>query len=195
MRSFHSRPMRALFTFLPALLLFACDEGDPTAPPVDHEHDPATTIRIECVKLDPSGNPTMVKTSALVRDTTVVKGKPREEGILELEGGFSYSATVTLLDESKAVPADVTEDIRKEKDYHLFIYTPLRGVDETRILITDKDKDSKGIDVGLTFRVTVTAGTAAAGVLNVALRHFDSGNKSDAVFDTDINTDVPLRIL
>ena len=177
-----------------ASFFFASCSSDPTAPPVDNEHAPPTTMSIELVKLDASGNPTAEKTSATVRDTSVVKGKPRVEGLLLLDAGARYRGSITLFDESKSTVENVTDEIVQEKDGHIFLFAPGSGLDATRILITGKDKDSKGFDVGLSFLLEATAGAPATGLLNVQLRHYDSGNKNDTVYDTDINSSVPVQI-
>jgi hypothetical protein len=175
-------------------LFAACSEDDPSAPPVVNEHPPATTITIHLIRLDVNGNPTTDTSSATVRDTTVVKGKPATVGELSLEAGSKYRAAVTLLDESKATAVDVTSDIVAEKDGHLFVYTPTDGVDASRVIIAEKDKDSKGFDVGLTFTIRATSGPTATGKLNLTLRHYDSNNKNDTVFDTDIDIDFRLVV-
>lgn len=172
----------------------SCSSDDPTAPPVDNEHAPPTTITVELVKLDAGGNPTSEKTSATVRDTSVVKGKPRVEGLLLIDAGAVYRGSITLFDESKSTAENVTDDIVQEKDGHIFLFTPGGGLDASRIQISDKDKDSKGFDVGLSFRLQATAGQAVTGTINVQLRHYDSGNKNDTVFDTDINSELPVQI-
>ena len=180
--------------FCSVFILNSCSGDDPTAPPVNNEHAPPTTMTVELVKLDASGNSTSVKTSATVRDTSVVKGKARVEGTLLLDAGAVYKGSITLFDESKSMPENVTSEIENEKDGHIFLFTATSGIDNTRLSVSDKDKDSKGSDVGLTFKVNVATGPAATGFLNVVLRHYDGGNKNDTAFDTDINSDFPVQI-
>ncbi len=189
----HRRSL-TIAAFSLASLVFASCSDDPTAPPVDNEHAPPTTITVELVALDAAGNPTTQKTTATVRDTTVVKGKARVEGLLQLDAGVQYRGSITLYDESKSPAENVTSEIVQEKDGHIFLFAPGGGLDTSRILITDKDKDSKGFDVGLTFLLQATAGPSATGTINVQLRHYDSGNKNDTVYDTDINSNVPVQI-
>jgi hypothetical protein len=191
----HSIPRwisRALIFVL--AVLTACGEGDPVQPPVLNEHPPATTIVLTLARLDSSGSATTDSTSVTVRDTTVVKGKPAIVGTLSVQGGARYRAVLTLLDESGSSVKNVTGDISAEKEGHLFLITPVGGIDASRIQIGGKDKDANGADVGLTFQVNVSAGAAAMGMLNVVLRHYDSNNKQDTVYDTDIDMDVPIEI-
>lgn len=185
----------SIAAFALASFVFAsCSSDDPTAPPVDNEHAPPTTITVELVKLDAAGNPTTEKTTATVRDTTVVKGKPRVEGLLQLDAGAKYRGSISLFDESKSPAENVTHEIVQEKDGHIFLFAPGGGLDASRIVITDKDKDSQGFDVGLSFMLQATAGPSVNGTINVQLRHYDSGNKNDTVYDTDINSNIPAQI-
>ncbi|MBL0174997.1 MAG: hypothetical protein IPP94_07000 [Ignavibacteria bacterium] len=193
MKSRNIRNTFAVTACVALSMITACKE-DPTAPPVVNEHPPATTITIRLTRLDAGGNPTTDTSSATIRDTTVVKNKPSAVGELAIEAGSTYAAAVTLLDESKMTAVDVTDDIVAEKDGHLFLYTPTNGLDASRVVIAGKDKDSKGQDVGLTFTIRATSGPAATGKLNVVLRHYDSNNKNDSVFDTDIDVDFRLVI-
>lgn len=183
---------RAIISVL--AVLAACSEGDPVQPPVLNEHPPATTIVVTLARLDSSGVATTDSTSVTVRDTTVVKGKPAIVGTLSVRGGASYRAVLTLLDESGSSVKNVTGDINAEKEGHLFLITPAGGIDASRIQIGGKDKDANGADVGLTFQLTATTGLPAIGKLNIVLRHYDSNNKQDAVYDTDIDMDVPIEI-
>ena len=186
------RISRAMISVL--AVLTACSEGDPVQPPVTNEHAPATTIVLTLARLDSSGVATTDSTSVTVRDTTVVKGKPAIVGTLLVQGGARYRAVFTLLDESGSIAKNVTGDISAEKEGHLFLITPVGGIDASRIEISGKDKDANGADVGLTFLLTASVGSATIGKLNVALRHYDSNNKQDAVYDTDIDMDLPIEI-
>jgi hypothetical protein len=186
------------FFFCPAfamiVLLAGCSEGDPAVSPVVNEHPPATTVVLTLVRLDASGVVTTDSTSVTVRDTTVVKRKPAVVGTLLVQGGMRYHAAFTLLDESGNSVENVTNDIIAEKNGHLFLITPVGGIDTSRIRISGKDKDDNGSDVGLTFFVLIPSGSASTGKLNVVLRHYDSNNKKDLVFDTDIDMDLPIEI-
>ncbi len=191
----HTRFLPALSTLSLVLLLIAgCNEGDPSSPPVNNEHPPATTITLTCVRLDAQGGATTDTVRSTVRDTSVVKGRPETEGVLDLTAGTTWRCSVTLFDESADTVEDVTHDIELEKEGHVFLFLPFGGVDATRLLISGLDKDEKGFDVGLHFTIVVTPGPAASGLLNVVLRHYDSLNKNDTQFDTDVNRDFPVSI-
>jgi hypothetical protein len=178
----------------PGSMFTGCKEGNPSDSPVNNEHAPPTTITVMFVRLDTSGVPTSDTTWALARDTSVVKGLPSIVGRLELAGSASYMCRVVLTDESASPSRDVTEDIEREKDGHMFIYLLHGGMEADRIRITILDKDSRGLDVGLYFRADVTPGPSSSGFLNISLRHYDSLNKYDTVFDTDVNRDIPVDI-
>ena len=183
-----------LFSLFAPLFWYACGEGNPSDPPVKNDHPPATTVEVMLVPIDSSGTPGTDTLRSLIRDTTVVKGRPPVVGVLSLKQNSAYKGRIFLYDESKSPVVDITSDIEQEKDGHVFFYTPIAGIDETRMKITDLDKDSRSFDVGLSFRVATTAGPALSGKLNVLLRHYDSLNKNDTVYDTDLNVSFPVTI-
>lgn len=167
------------------------DESNPANPPVETEHPPPTTVTLQLTRLDAGGNPTTDVTSVTVRDTTQTPIKIPVEGILQLHAGVSYRGVLTLRDESKTPAEDVTSDIIAEKDAHVFIFTPDVGL-TTVLSVGELDKDNNGFDFGLNFKVTTMS--VGTGNINVVLRHYDSGNKNDNEYDTDIDRDFPAVI-
>ncbi len=179
----------ALFS-LSAIFTSGCKKEDnPADAPPALEHAPPTTIVVTLTNAA-----TGEITTATARDTTVVKGKPAVEGTLALKAGAVYTGKITLYDESKTPAENVTGEIEEEKDGHIFVFTVKNGIPAGRIVIGDLDKDSKGSNVGLTFKITVASGAAASGMLNVVLHHHDSGNKNDNLFDIDVDQNLPLTI-
>jgi hypothetical protein len=85
---------------------------------------------------------------------------------ISLEANKTYSFSVELLDETKSPVVDVTEEIEEQKDEHLFEYMPTPS---SVLVFSNKDKDSRGYDVGLT--ATVTTSAAGTGKLHVVLHH------------------------
>jgi hypothetical protein len=167
------------------------DEGNPAKPPVDTEHPPPTTVTLQLTQLDASGNPTGETTSVTVRDTTQTPIKIPVDGILRLHAGASYKGVLILRDESKTPAEDVTADILAEKDAHIFIFTPDASVHSV-LAVSDLDKDNNGFNFGLNFKVTTSG--IGAGNINVVLRHYDSGDKNDNEYDTDIDRNFPVVI-
>ena len=176
------------------VLAFAsCTERDPASPPVTNEHDPPTTLIARFIAVDSTGNP-VDTTTATVRDTTVVKGKPPVEGILTFKVNTLYLGEVFLLNETKQPPTDVTAEVDMDKEAHRFVWTPRNGIEGGRLQLQDFDRDGKGEVYGRTLRATVPPGPRASGTLNLVLRHYDSGDKSDPVYDTDVDRDFPVVI-
>lgn len=186
-----------LFTlFSLALLSFtllSCSDSNPSNPPVVNDHGVPTTVELILVKYRSDGTLSDDTTRALVRDTSVVQGRPASEGQLLLDDRSRFQGTVRIYDESGSSRVDLTADIEREKDGHLFVYTPKGGLDGTVLAISELDKDNKGQDLGLRFRVDTGDGPRA-GLLNLRLRHYDSNNKNDAQFDTDIDRDFVVAI-
>ena len=91
---------------------------------------------------------------------------PTRFDAITLTANTSYSLTVELLDESKTPTSNITDEVRKEKDEHLFVYTPSPAA---LLAYTYGDKDSRNFNVGLVG--TVRTGAAGAGKLKVQLRH------------------------
>lgn len=176
------------------VLAFAsCTERDPASPPVVNDHDPPTTLIARFISVDSGGNP-VDTTTATIRDTTVVKGLPPVEGILSFRVNTVYLGEVLLLNETKRPPFEVTAEIDAEKEAHRFVWTPRNGIEDERLQLWDFERDGNGDVYGRTLRATVTPGPRATGMLNLVLRHYDSGNKSDPVYDTDVNRDFPVII-
>jgi hypothetical protein len=170
--------------------LYGCSK-DPVSP-VGDEHAPPTTVVMQLIRLDSAGK-AVDTTMCTVRDTSVIKGKPRVEGGLSLLSNSKYKGSLILLNESKSPAEDVTAEIVAEKDAHVFRYM-VRGDAPNAVSITNLDKDDKGLDFGLNFEVKTTGGAVVklTGVINLILEHHDDGNKLGATFDTDINQDFPF---
>jgi hypothetical protein len=191
----HSRIAVLPFILLAAGLTFsACSEGDPSAPPVVNEHEPPTTLVAAFVPVDDQGRPNGDTTRAIIRDTTVVKGLPAIDGALRLRRNTRYLAEIRLVNESVVPSYDVTFDIDLEADSHMFLWTPYGGIDSSRILFSNFRADRNGALYGRTAEAFVPPGAPASGMLNIVLRHYDSGDKSDPVYDTDVNRNLPVII-
>ncbi len=172
-----------------ALILTGCKkEEDPTAPPVEDEHAPPTTLVVVLKEVGKTDS-----TKSLVRDTTVVKGKVRIEDTLKVVSGKSYTGYIILYDESQTTVFNATQEIIDDQDNHLFVFTALGGA-SGRLTVSNLNKDTKGFDFGLTFNVVVTGAGAATGDLQIKLRHYGGNPKSGNVYDTDIDQTFPVKI-
>ena len=111
-------------------------------------------------------------------------------GPLTLRANTTYTGTVTLLDKTKTPAANITDEVAKEKEDHLFIYEPTPA---NLVTVTRTDRDAKNLEVGLTTRVATTA--AATGTLKITLRH-QPGTKDGTAGpgDVDVAATVPLVV-
>lgn len=192
--------MKAIKLFSPVLFLSlmlylgGCKKsGNPTEAPVSTEHPPATTVTLYLIKLDAAGNETTDTTWATVRDTSVVKGKPANEGTLQLKNGSTYKGTFILLDESVSPVDNLNQDIINEQNAHLFTFSVSNSL-TNRITVTEIDKDKNGKPFGMNFKIITIGSGSGSGALHVQLHHHDSGNKDDNIYDSDLDRDFPVEI-
>jgi hypothetical protein len=85
---------------------------------------------------------------------------------ISLAANTTYTLTVEIFDESKSPAVNITDEVAKEKDEHLFIYTSSPA---SLLTYTYSDKDSRNFNVGLTG--TAKTGAMGAGKLKFQLRH------------------------
>jgi hypothetical protein len=196
MHTFKSIIFVSALTIFIGLVLDGCKKEDnPAAPAETVEHPPATTVYFIVTQLDNSGNPTTIKDTCVVRDTTQTSNKKFVDGVLNLSVSKAYAGTFELYDETKTPAENLNADIISEKDAHLFKFQPTGGIDTNHVKISNLDLDSNGKPFGLNFKIAVTAGGAATGVIHVQLEHHDDGNKDGTVFDLDLDRDFPVTIV
>lgn len=153
----------------------------------DHDHDESeliTTVKISLTS--PSG--TVV--SASWKDLSPNEPLGQTVGTLNLDSGLVYNGKVELLDETKTPADDISAEVKKEADDHLFVYQQVPGNTEI-IKIEATDKDSKNLPLGLEFKLTAI--NKGAGKLNIVLKHQPSekdGTKGPG--DEDINIEIPF---
>ena len=115
---------------------------------------------------------------------------PTEFDTIALKANTEYTLTVQFLDESKTPAQDITDEIKKESDDHLLIYTPSPAALMT---YTYGDKDKNNYPIGLTG--TARSGASGLGKLKVQLRH-QSGTKNGTITpgSDDVNLDFNLKV-
>lgn len=182
--------LRNITLLIAAITIVSGCKNESTAPPTD-EHGAPTTLIVVAKRLDASGSETSDSVVVTLRDTTVVKNKPAIEGQLKLAEQTTYNISLQLWNESATPAVNITKEIEDERDFHQFVITP-KGNLIGNMTTDNFDKDSKGKDVGLKFRLATKQ--SASGTFNVVLRHYDNGDKSSALFDTDIDRDVPVTV-
>ncbi|WP_230392086.1 hypothetical protein [Pontibacter sp. FD36] len=165
-------------------LLFTTSCKDDDQPGPDEEEEVITAVTIS---LTPTGKGQDAEATISTITGTQVQNAP-----LTLRPGTEYTAVVTLADESKTPVADMTAEIRNERDEHLLVYTftPDAGSNATvNVAITDMDQNNR--PVGLESTVTTGAGTGN-GKLKVVLKHQPGGLKTGTnttAGSTDIDVD------
>lgn len=157
------------FLLMGTLLTFsACKDDDDPGP--DEEQEVITAVTIS---LTPTG-----KGQNAEATISTLSGTPVQNAPLTLRPGTEYTAVVTMVDESKNPVADMTAEIRNERDEHLLVYTftPDAGSNATvNVAVTDTDQN--GQPVGLESTVTTGAGIGN-GKLKVVLKHQPGGLKT-----------------
>ncbi|MEZ4987407.1 MAG: type 1 periplasmic binding fold superfamily protein [Saprospiraceae bacterium] len=114
-----------------------------------------------------------------------------------LAAGTTYTAAITLLNESESPAEDITEEIEMEDDEHQFFFAVSSGLN---VAIAYADQDADGNPVGLAS--TWVAGTAGSGNVTITLRHepnknatgVKDGDITNAGGETDIEVTFPVTI-
>lgn len=113
---------------------------------------------------------------------------------LLLDTSKTYTAVVSVLDETKSPVDDISTEIKEEAESHQFFYTLSSNL-TGRIAITRTDKDLNNLPVGLELQLTTTAGAPAQGTLNVVLSHYDGVPKTASPSaESDIDITFPVRL-
>lgn len=143
-----------------ALLMVAVMAGckkDEPAPEEDNEN--LTTVTL---KFTEGG----VTKSFSFKDVDGIGGNAPVIDKIVLSPSKTYALAVEILDETKTPVVKVSDEIYVQRDEHLFEYV---ATPASLVTISGKDKDSKGLDVGLT--ATVTTAAVGTGALKVVLHH------------------------
>ena len=181
-----SRPAFLLAPALLALGLLGGCSKDETPLPAVRENELITSLRLKFVN---QASPTDVRL-ATWKDLDGQGGNVPVIDAITLPANAVYTLTVdAVLNETSATSEDVTPEIVREANNHLFVYKPT-GAPLT-VVVTDKD--SQGLPFGLQARAT-TAG-AGSGSLRVVLRH-QVGTKdgTETPGSTDFDTSFPVTI-
>jgi hypothetical protein len=108
-----------------------------------------------------------------------------------LSTSTTYTAEVTLLNESVMPAENITGEVEEEADEHLFCFTVGGGAN---IDYSYADEDDNGLDVGLT--TNWETGAASTGTITIVLRH-QPGTKTGAcpgTGETDIEVTFNVAI-
>jgi hypothetical protein len=171
-----------------AVLLQACKKDDdlvPLPPPVANESEIITTLRLtfkDSLGVKPD-------VTAVFRDTDADGGNaPVQFDSIRLQAATTYLATIEILDETKSPVLNITPEVIKEADEHIFCFTP--SVSGLSI---------RSSDVYGSFRLGVnstwTTTSASSGSVLVKLKHQPGvKNGSCDPGETDIEVNFGTRI-
>lgn len=155
---------------LATLLLVSC--GDDPEPP--NEEELITTLTITLTPTE--GDPLTMTFKDLDGDGAGVPQYIYSTGgdAAVLSASTTYTAEITLLNESVNPAENITEEIEEEADEHLFCFTVGGGAN---IDYSYADEDDNGLDIGLT--TNWETGAASTGTITIVLRH-QPGTKTGA---------------
>lgn len=188
----HLKNLLALSVIL--LLVFSGCNDDNPADSGDEgpgEEELITTVTLTLTDASDANNIATVQW----RDIDGPGGNDPVIGTLTLTAGKTYNGTIQLLNEQANPAENITDEVNEEHNAHQFFYTAEGGV-TGRVAVAITDQDDNGLPVGLNFTVTVSAGAAASGTLNVILGHYDEVVKDGTTksTETDVDIDLPVNI-
>ncbi|CAG5006963.1 hypothetical protein DYBT9275_03935 [Dyadobacter sp. CECT 9275] len=136
------------------------DSGEELKP--DDENELITTVKLTFTESGTSNALTFQ-----FKDLDGDGGNPASRfDTIALKADVSYKLDVEFLDESKTPAENTTEEIKKESDEHLIVFTSNPAA---LLTYTYGDKDVNNFPIGLTG--TAKTGTPGEGKLTVQLRH------------------------
>ena len=178
---------QSLLLMLPALLLLnGCKEKD-VAPTNDNE-----AITTATLSLTNAANPTEVITATVESLNTTADFS---KATLTLKPNTTYNARVSLTDKTKAPALDISAEIKKEANEHLFIFTPVAGLNLT-VAITDKDTNPAPGPFSVGLESQMKTGAVSTGKLRLVLKHQPNtkdGKPTSGTTDLDTNFDVIVK--
>jgi hypothetical protein len=168
-----SSQLASVFTLFAALLLASSGCSKDKDKGGDNENEVITTVSLT---FTPSGGGAAV--TASVDDPDGDGGNPPTIQPITLAAGM-YDLTVKFLNKQESPPEDITKEVMDESDQHFVFYTgtavngPASNQPAAPLTQAYADVDARGLPIGLTNKITATAGT---GMLTVTLRHLPPVN-------------------
>jgi hypothetical protein len=176
--------------FLGSLVVFSSCKDKADTPKPNEENELITKVHLHLVAENDSTKMIHAEWSDLTPDDEA----GRSIDTLRLDTGTVYVGEIELSDQSKNPAVDISEEVEEEKDDHLFIYRQDPLDSSVRFTFERTDKDSKGLPVGLKFRLT-SKNLIGNTRLQVILKH-QPGIKdgSEAPGDADLDVWFPVKI-
>jgi hypothetical protein len=166
---------------LSTLLFNACN-------PEEHDHNEQEIItKVTITFKDGAG-----KESAFVwNDPDGENGsqKPTIDNV-NLSANSTYTATVRIENATVSPAINITEEVQKESNDHLFVYS----YDKSNLTIDVTDKDNNGKPLGIATKI-VTKNTGD-GKLRIVLKHLptDKNNTQNPGGETDVDVEFPVSV-
>jgi len=184
------KSISTLIILVATLLLFGCgDDPKPT-----NEEELITTLQ---VVLTPTGGGTNVTLEffdedgdgAFVPEYSYTPSTGSGASLAAvLEANKTYTAAITLLNESENPAENITLEIEEEAADHIFCFT----IAGANLSVSNRNLDENDLPVGLTS--TWTAGAANTGTINIKLRHQPGTKNGDCPGTGDTDIDVTFNV-
>ena len=122
-------------------------------------------------------------------DGTAGAQKPTIDNV-SLVANSVYTASVKVENASVKPVEDITTEIQKESNDHLFVYT----FDKSNLTVEITDKDGNGKALGLATKMTTKA--VGDGKLRIVLKHkpTDKGNATNPGGETDFDVEFAVSV-
>lgn len=164
----------------------ACDKDE-------HNHNESELITTITYSLNSSGG---TPVELIFKDLDGDGGNAPSITTGRLRANTTYTATLSLSNESVNPTQDITAEIQSEKSAHQFFYQ-LGSLNATVAYV---DRDENGKPLGLT--TTFTTGAISNGTLKITLRHqpnksaanVATGDITNAGGETDVEVSFPIMI-
>ncbi len=154
-----------------ALGFASCKDKDKVETPVTSEQELITTLKVHLVNVNDVGDTRDFK--YYVSNGFNGGGNPTVNiDTIRLRPNCTYSAALTVLDESKNPVVNVTDEIKDESINHLFTFqaSPLGNVPGA-MAISNLDKDVNGNPLGLNSTWATYAADTTSGKITITLKH------------------------
>ena len=177
-----NRVVLSLFASSTCFVMSCSDDPEAT-----NEEEVITTV---LVTLQPTEGETVTLTwddinlDAVVDESEIVVSD-------NLVPGTSYAATIQLLNKSGNSEVNITDEVQKEAEDHIFCFT----VTTAGISITNLNKDKNELPLGITSVWTNTS-AKTAGTVTITLRHQPGVKTGDCpgAGDTDASITFPVNV-
>lgn len=179
--------LRKPLLFAVVLLALSCKSEVENPAPTD-DNEAITTITLT---LTSQTTPVQTLTATIDNLNTTAD---LSKAALSLRPNTTYTGALTLLDKTKTPTLNVSDEVKKEANEHLLVYTPAPA---TLLAVTLTDTDTNPapgpFPLGLTTQVRTTA--AGAGTLKVVLRHQPNAKNGTATPGTsDLDVTFPVTV-